>query len=244
MRRKERGSLMDKVLLVGVELPSDDNFEMALAELGSLAKACGKEPVGVVTQSLDVINKPFYIYPGKVKEVKEQAEELMAGEIIFDHTLSPLQIRNLQKEIGLPVEDRTALILEIFRERAHSREAMLQVEAASLQYMLPRLAGLHDALGRQGGTTGSMSNRGAEKKDRAGQTEAGTPADRTAQRAKRSRRTAHDPAQKEEPFGNSARSACRIYKCRKINASKCACGIQRSEGREKSRCEGYAVCHA
>ncbi len=131
MRRKERGSLMDKVLLVGVELPSDDNFEMALAELGSLAKACGKEPVGVVTQSLDVINKPFYIGPGKVKEVKEQAEELMAGEIIFDHTLSPLQIRNLQKEIGLPVEDRTALILEIFRERAHSREAMLQVEAAS-----------------------------------------------------------------------------------------------------------------
>lgn len=164
MRRKERGSLMDKVLLVGVELPSDDNFEMALAELGSLAKACGKEPVGVVTQSLDVINKPFYIGPGKVKEVKEQAEELMAGEIIFDHTLSPLQIRNLQKEIGLPVEDRTALILEIFRERAHSREAMLQVEAASLQYMLPRLAGLHDALGRQGGTTGSMSNRGAGEK--------------------------------------------------------------------------------
>lgn len=163
-RRKERGSLMHKVLLVGVELPSDDNFEMALAELGSLAKACGKEPVGVVTQSLDVINKPFYIGPGKVKEVKEQAEELGAGEIIFDHTLSPLQIRNLQKEIGLPVEDRTALILEIFRERARSREAMLQVEAASLQYMLPRLAGLHDALGRQGGTTGSMSNRGAGEK--------------------------------------------------------------------------------
>lgn len=88
----------------------------------------------------------------------------MAEEVIFDNTLSPLQIRNLQKEIGLPVEDRTSLILQIFRERARSREAMLQVEAASLQYMLPRLAGMHDALGRQGGTTGSMSNRGAGEK--------------------------------------------------------------------------------
>lgn len=155
---------MKKVILVGVELPSDDNFEMALLELASLAKACGREPAGVITQSLDAVNKPFYIGPGKVQEVKERAQELMAEEVIFDNTLSPLQIRNLQKEIGLPVEDRTSLILDIFRERARSREAMLQVEAASLQYMLPRLAGLHDALGRQGGTTGSMSNRGAGEK--------------------------------------------------------------------------------
>lgn len=155
---------MQKVLLVGVELYTDDNFQMALAELASLAEACGKEPVGVITQALDAVNKPFYIGPGKVQEVREKAQELGAEEILFDNTLSPLQIRNLQKEIGLPVEDRTALILDIFRDRARSREAMLQVEVASLQYMLPRLAGLHDDLGRQGGTTGSMSNRGVGEK--------------------------------------------------------------------------------
>lgn len=155
---------MKKVLLVGVKLHTDDRFEMAMAELASLVRACGKEPAGVITQTLDAVNKPFYIGPGKVQEVKEKAIALGAEEIIFDQTLSPLQIRNLQKETGLPVGDRTALILDIFRDRARSKEAMLQVEAASLQYMLPRLAGLHDELGRQGGTTGGMSNRGAGEK--------------------------------------------------------------------------------
>ncbi len=154
----------ERVLLVGVNLHADDSFEMGMEELASLAKACGREPAGVVTQALDAVNKPFYIGPGKVQEVRERAEELHARCVIFDNALSPLQIRNLQKEIGLPVEDRTSLILAIFRERARSREAILQVEAASLQYMLPRLAGLHDALGRQGGTSGSMSNRGAGEK--------------------------------------------------------------------------------
>lgn len=155
---------VEKVLLVGMELHGDDNFQMAMEELASLAEACGKEPAGVITQALDAVNKPYYIGPGKVQEVREMAQELGVEEIIFDNTLSPLQIRNLQKEIGLPVKDRTALILDIFRDRARSKEAMLQVETASLQYMLPRLAGLHDALGRQGGTTGSMSNRGAGEK--------------------------------------------------------------------------------
>lgn len=155
---------VEKVLLVGMELHGDDNFQMAMEDLASLAEACGKEPAGVITQALDAVNKPFYIGPGKVQEVREMAQELGVEEIIFDNTLSPLQIRNLQKEIGLPVKDRTALILDIFRDRARSKEAMLQVETASLQYMLPRLAGLHDALGRQGGTTGSMSNRGAGEK--------------------------------------------------------------------------------
>ena len=153
-----------KVLLVGLELHTDANFQMAMEELASLAEACGKETAGVITQAMDTVNKPFYIGPGKVQEVKEKAFALGVEEIIFDNTLSPLQIRNLQKEIGLPVEDRTALILDIFRDRARSKEAMLQVEVASLQYMLPRLAGLHDELGRQGGTTGGMSNRGAGEK--------------------------------------------------------------------------------
>ena len=95
------------------------------------------------------------------------AEELSADMVIFDNALSPMQLRNLQIEIGLPVLDRTALILDIFAVRARSREAKLQVEVAKLQYMLPRLAGLHAALSRQGGSGGGngsgsgFANKGA-----------------------------------------------------------------------------------
>lgn len=154
----------ERVILVGVDLHTDENFEHSMEELDSLAKACAKEPVGRITQTMDVVNKPFYIGPGKVVEVRELAETLLADAIIFDNTLSPMQIRNLQEEIGRPVEDRTALILAIFEKRARSREAILQVEAAKLEYMLPRLVGLHDALSRQGGASGSLSNKGAGEK--------------------------------------------------------------------------------
>lgn len=155
---------MARVLLVGVNLHTEENFEHSMEELKSLAEACGHEAVSMITQTMDVINKPLYIGPGKVTEVRELAEELHADSIIFDNTLSPMQIRNLQEEIGLPVEDRTSLILTIFEERARSREAILQVEAAKLEYMLPRLVGLHDALSRQGGASGSLSNKGAGEK--------------------------------------------------------------------------------
>lgn len=149
---------------MGVDQRTDDNFETSMEELRNLAMACDMETVCIITQVLDVINKPLYIGPGKVIEVRETAKQLDAQEVIFDNTLSPMQIRNLQEEIGLPVEDRTALILRIFEERARSREAILQVEVAKLQYMLPRLVGLHDALGRQGGASGAMSNKGAGEK--------------------------------------------------------------------------------
>jgi len=153
-----------RVLLVGVNLHTEENFEHSMEELKSLAEACGHEAVSMITQTMDVVNKPLYIGPGKVAEVRELAEELHADSVIFDNTLSPMQIRNLQEEIGLPVEDRTSLILTIFEERARSREAILQVEAAKLEYMLPRLVGLHDALSRQGGASGSLSNKGAGEK--------------------------------------------------------------------------------
>lgn len=155
---------MARVLLVGVNLHTEENFEHSMEELKSLAEACGHEAVSMITQTMDVVNKPLYIGPGKVAEVRKLAEELHADSVIFDNTLSPMQIRNLQEEIGLPVEDRTSLILTIFEERARSREAILQVEAAKLEYMLPRLVGLHDALSRQGGASGSLSNKGAGEK--------------------------------------------------------------------------------
>lgn len=153
----------ERVLLVGVNTGQED-FEHSMDELKSLAEACHMEVVGMITQNLEAINKALYIGTGKVDEVKGFAKDVEADLIICEETLSPSQLRNLQDELGLPVMDRTNLILDIFSTRAKSREAKLQVEVARLKYLLPRLVGLHDALSRQGGASGSLSNKGAGEK--------------------------------------------------------------------------------
>ena len=155
---------MEKVLLVGVDTGEDDNFDYSMKELSELAKACDMEPVGVACQNMGMVNKAYYIGTGKVEEVKEYAQALEADLIIFDNSLTPSQLRNLQKELERPVMDRTALILDIFSSRAKTREAKLQVESAKLQYLMSRLVGMHEALTRQGGASGSMSSRGAGEK--------------------------------------------------------------------------------
>ncbi len=155
---------MEKVLLVGVNLNDGEDYLTSLKELGALAEACDMEVAGSVCQTLETVHKAFYIGTGKVDEVKELAQECNADVIIFDNSLSPMQMRNLQERLEKPILDRSALILDIFAERARSREAKLQVETARLQYMLPRLVGLHAALSRQGGASGSMSSRGAGEK--------------------------------------------------------------------------------
>ncbi len=152
---------MERALLVGVNLDNGEDYKASLEELGALAQACDMEVVSVVSQTLPEVHKAFYIGVGKVDEVKELAEDYDADVIIFDNSLSPMQIRNLQERLDKPVLDRSTLILEIFADRASSREAKLQVEVARLQYMLPRLVGLHAALSRQGGGSGSLSNKGA-----------------------------------------------------------------------------------
>ena len=152
---------MEKALLVGVNLNDGEDYLLSLEELGALAQACDMEVVGEVEQTLPAVHKAFYIGTGKVDEVKELAEDCDADVIIFDNSLSPMQLRNLQESLDKPILDRSTLILDIFAERARSREAKLQVEVARLQYMLPRLVGLHAALSRQGGGSGSLSNRGA-----------------------------------------------------------------------------------
>ncbi len=158
-------SAYERVLLVGVDDGSAEvDFEGSMEELKSLAKACFMEPVGMITQKMESVNKGLYIGTGKVQEVKEAAELLEAGVIVFDDTLTPSQLRNLQKELDLAILDRTTLILDIFETRARTREAKLQVESARLKYLLPRLVGMHKALTRQGGTSGSMSSRGAGEK--------------------------------------------------------------------------------
>ncbi len=160
MRDEIKEENLIKVLLVGVDTGEEQDFERSMDELKSLAEACDKQVTGIITQKLDMVNKALYIGSGKVKEVKEFAAECEAQEIVFDNSLSPSQIRNLGRELELPILDRTNLILDIFAIRAKTKEAKLQVETARLQYMLPRLVGMHEALSRQGGASGSMSNKG------------------------------------------------------------------------------------
>ena len=155
---------MEHVLLVGANLNDGEDYLTSLEEFGALAEACDMEVAGVTSQTLDAVHKAFYIGTGKVDEVKRLAQDMDADVIIFDNSLSPMQMRNLQERLEKPILDRSALILDIFARRARSREAKLQVEVARLQYMLPRLVGLHAALSRQGGASGSMSNRGAGEK--------------------------------------------------------------------------------
>ena len=162
---------MDKAVIVGMNMTAgpDPNrkkgsFDLAMDEMVSLVKACDMEPVGRIEQNMESPNTATYIGAGKVLEVREMVRALEADIVVFDNGLSPIQLRNLSRELDCPVMDRTTLILEIFSARARTREARLQVEVARLQYMLPRLVGLHDALSRQGGASGAMSNKGAGEK--------------------------------------------------------------------------------
>ena len=157
-------SSREKAVVVGLCTGQDHQFEHSMEELISLCEACDMEVVAMLTQTLPAPHQALYIGTGKVQEVIDTCVTLDADTVVFDNALSPSQVRNLSTEIQLPILDRTALILEIFSNRAQTREAKLQVELARLQYLLPRLAGMGTALSRQGGGSGSRSNKGAGEK--------------------------------------------------------------------------------
>lgn len=154
---------IEKALLVAVNVNNQKYFLNSVEELRNLTYACNMDVLDVVVQNLENVNNATYIGTGKVKEIKEQAKDLKADLIIFNNELYPSQLRNLQKDLSLPILDRTGLILQIFSKRAQTKEAKLQVEVAKLQYMLPRLVGLHSSLGRQGSGAG-LSNKGSGEK--------------------------------------------------------------------------------
>ncbi|MCM3723757.1 GTPase HflX [Solibacillus isronensis] len=154
--------LIERGVLVGVNLQKDEHFDYSMEELENLAQALDVKVVGMVTQNLERVTPSHYVGTGKIEEIKAFFDETDANIIIFNDELSPSQIRNLERDLQCKVIDRTMLILDIFSRRAKSREAQLQVELAQLQYMLPRLVGLHASLSRQGGGTGGgFKNRGA-----------------------------------------------------------------------------------
>ena len=154
-RGDEMEEIIQRAILVGVDLNNDKNFDYSVEELKNLAEACSVQVVGVLTQKLERVNPACYIGTGKVDEVALLVEQNDANLVIFNDELSPSQIRNLEHGLQCKVIDRTILILDIFASRAKTREAQLQVEVAQLKYMMPRLIGLNASLSRQAGGIGS-----------------------------------------------------------------------------------------
>ena len=148
----------DYAVLVGLRSPvlgADSADEESLAELGALVETAGGEPVGTILQSREKPDPHSFIGEGKVEEFRRMVDNSDATMVIFDNDLSPSQIRVLTELCGVQVLDRSGLILDIFAQRAKTKDGCLQVELAQYQYLLPRLIGMWAHLERQGGTGGS-----------------------------------------------------------------------------------------
>ncbi len=146
-------------MLVGVDLGLP-HFDGDLEELGLLAETAGLQPVARLACKRKAPDAATFVGSGKVDEIRALAEAEGAAEVLFDQALSPVQQRNLERAIGLPVNDRTLLILEIFAQRARSHEGKLQVELARLQYLSTRLVRRWSHLERQQGGIGGRGGPG------------------------------------------------------------------------------------
>ena len=147
----------DDAVLVGLRSPvlrEDNADEESMAELAALVDTAGGRSVGMILQSREKPDPHSFIGEGKVEEVRRMVQEEQATMVIFDNDLSPSQIRVLTELLGVQVIDRSGLILDIFAQRAKTKEGCLQVELAQYQYLLPRLIGMWTHLERQAGTSG------------------------------------------------------------------------------------------
>lgn len=140
-------------IIVGLQIKEDISYSMD--ELEGLAEADDIEVVGRIVQSLEKPNTATFIGKGKVEELAEMCRNMEIDVVIFDVELSGVQIRNLEDATEVRVIDRTILILDIFADRANSKEGKLQVELAQLQYRMPRLTGFGKSLSRLGGGIGT-----------------------------------------------------------------------------------------
>ncbi|MEO3944549.1 GTPase HflX [Gorillibacterium sp. CAU 1737] len=161
-------SLVDEKAVL-VSLVTDDRrwtAEMAkhsLNELINLAETAGLEVLGVITQNRETADPKWFIGKGKAEEVKQLVIQTEANIVVFDQELSGAQVRNLEEFLDAKIIDRTQLILDIFAQRAKTREGILQVELAHLSYLLPRLSGQGTNLSRQGGGIGTRFGGGETK---------------------------------------------------------------------------------
>lgn len=150
---------MQKGIIVGVNT-NNKSFNMEMEELKELCNACEIEILDEVTQNLIEENNKLYVGKGKIEEIKIAIQSLDIDVVICNDELSPSQINNLQNILEVLVFDRTYVILEIFKRRAKTKEALIQVDIASLRYMLPRLSGLRSGFSRQRGNGGMAHGKG------------------------------------------------------------------------------------
>lgn len=146
---------IEKIILVSVAQNVNDDTEECLDELEELAETAGAVVLAKVIQNRESIHPGTYIGKGKIREVKELAAEIGATGVVCDDELSPAQIRNLEEVLEVKVIDRTVMILDIFAQRASTREGKIQVELAQLKYRSSRLTGLGKSLSRLGGGIGT-----------------------------------------------------------------------------------------
>lgn len=151
----ETAESTERVILLGVELPSSQNFDMSMLELASLAQTAGAEVVRSYRQKRDKYDSKTFVGSGKLQEIAAMIEADQIDMVIVNNRLTPRQNSNLEQAFGVKVIDRMQLILDIFAMRARSHEGKLQVHLAQLKYMLPRLAGQGVMLSRQAGGIGS-----------------------------------------------------------------------------------------
>jgi GTPase len=147
-------------VLVGVDFGPGSSFDATLDELALLAQSAGDDPVVRITAKRKAPDAALFVGSGKADEIKAAVQTHQARGVIFDQALSPAQQRNLEQHLGVPVADRTALILDIFAARAHSHEGKLQVELARLQYQATRLVRRWTHLERQSGGIGLRGGPG------------------------------------------------------------------------------------
>jgi GTP-binding protein HflX len=155
-----RGDDATRAVLVGVDVGGDASFDATLDELALLAASAGDLTVGRVTARRRAPDPALFVGSGKADEIKALVAATAAHGVIFDQALSPAQQRNLEQHLGVPVADRTGLILDIFADRAQSHEGKLQVELARLQYMATRLVRRWSHLERQRGGIGTRGGPG------------------------------------------------------------------------------------
>lgn len=154
MELKSNEEKITTALLVSVNT-GDYDAEASLDELFELVKSAGAEPVMSVTQNLQKPETGTFVGSGKLQEIAEICNQQEIDLLVFDSELSPTQIKNIESATDVRVIDRTTLILDIFAQRARSKEGKLQVELAQLKYMLPRLTGKGIAMSRLGGGIGT-----------------------------------------------------------------------------------------
>ena len=158
----ERPSGGESAILVSVDFGESDYLE-SLEELRQLSLSAGLAILGTIEGKRSVPDAKLFIGSGKADEIALLAQQNNASEILFDQAISPAQQRNLERHIGLPVNDRTLLILEIFGQRARSHEGKLQVELARLQYLSTRLVRRWSHLERQTGGIGARGGPGEKQ---------------------------------------------------------------------------------